>query len=151
MHVGWPQVWDRSWWCRVTGQIWMAVAIESIHNSFSGSKVKSNGIKQMLDSMNKKFFRLLVKKILWFTMNQRFDIFDYPATSKQTENCLVDPELHSASSWVFQVLRHRVMVKIVIDSCRWMVSTETLRTVQCTWYICIQHPKPMLAQLAPKW
>lgn len=50
--------------------------------------MKSNDIKQMLDSINKKFFRLLVK-FLGFTLNQRLDIFDYPATSKQTENCLV--------------------------------------------------------------
>lgn len=48
----------------------------------------------MLDSVNKKFFRLLlVIKFLWFTLNQRLDIFDYPATSKQTENYLVGPEL----------------------------------------------------------
>lgn len=47
----------------------------------------------MLDSINKKFFRLLVIKFLQFTLNQRLDIFDYPATSKQTENCLVAPEL----------------------------------------------------------
>lgn len=59
---------------------------------FQAQQEKSNDIKQMLDSINKKFFRLLVK-FLGFTLNQRLDTFDYPATSKQTENCLVAAEL----------------------------------------------------------
>lgn len=47
------------------------------------------------------------------------------------------PELQSASrrGLFFQVLHHKVTITVVIDPCRWVVSTETLlRTVQHMWY-----------------
>lgn len=37
---------------------------------FSGSRGKNNDIKQIIDSINRKFCRLLVKKDLQFTLNQ---------------------------------------------------------------------------------
>lgn len=121
---------------------------------FQAQRWKSNGIKQMLASINEKCFSDSWSESSYGSHWIRdLTFFDYAVTSQHTENCLVDPELHGAPSWVFQVLRRRVMVTIALDSCRRRDGRygNTLTTVRCTWYICIQHPKPMLEQLAPKW
>lgn len=58
---------------------------------FQAQKVKSNDIKQMLDSV--KFFTLGRQVLMVHIESEIRHLIDYPATSKQTENCLVDPEL----------------------------------------------------------
>lgn len=60
--------------------------------------MKNDDIKQMLHSINKKFFRLLGHKNLMVHIESEIRHFDDPATCKQTENCLVDPEFHRAGS-----------------------------------------------------
>lgn len=87
----------QGYWKDLNGKFKFIVAIESIQTSFKLKRGKVMIPKEMLHSIDADSWS---KKIVWFTLNQRFYIFDYPATSKQTGNRLVDPEVHSASRGV---------------------------------------------------
>ena len=74
---------------------------------YQAQKVKNNNIEQMLDSIN-TVFQTLRHTGLMVHSESELRHFDYRATPKQTENCLVDPELHSASTWVFSFKSYAV-------------------------------------------
>lgn len=61
----------------------------------------------MLDSIN-TVFQTLGHTGLMVHIESELRHFDHPATPKQTKNCLVDPELHSASTWVFSFKSYAV-------------------------------------------
>lgn len=69
--------------------------------------MKNNNIEQMLDSIN-TVFQTLGHTGLMVHIESELRHFDYPATPKHTENRLVDPELHSASTWVFSFKSYAV-------------------------------------------
>lgn len=74
----------------------------------------------MLHSNNKKFFRPLVIKILWFTLNWRLEVLitQLPVSKlKLSSQWILNTTVLLAGSFLSS-LSYRVMVKIVIDSCR---------------------------------